>query len=183
MLNRYLVMETDEGIAFIDQHALHERILYEQMKERLNTGHLESQRLLVPVPVDLSPNECSCVKENIEFFKTLGLQVEPFGGNTVLISAFPAALSKTPPEEILLSLVEPVLESGKKLEQSELLDELLHSMACKAAIKAGNKLSSESMRHLIQLAAEEINAHHCPHGRPSTLVFTQAEIDKMFART
>jgi DNA mismatch repair protein MutL len=183
MLNRYLVMETDEGIALIDQHALHERILYEQMKERLSTGQLPSQRLLVPVPVDLSPNEFSCVQENSGFFGTLGMSVEPFGGNTVLISAFPAALSKTLPEEILLSLVEPMLERGKKLEKDELLDELLHRLACKAAVKAGEKLSSDSMRHLIQLATEEINAHHCPHGRPSTLVFTKEEIDKMFDRT
>jgi len=176
-------METEGGIALIDQHALHERILYEQMKGRIQSGPLESQRLLVPVPVDLSPNECSCVRENGEFFKTLGLQAEPFGGNTVLISAFPAVLSKTPPAEILSSLVEPFLELGKKLSRDELLDELLHSMACKAAVKAGDKLSSRSMQHLIQLAETEVNAHHCPHGRPSTLVFTQEEIDKMFERT
>jgi DNA mismatch repair protein MutL len=182
MLNRYLIMETEDGIALIDQHALHERILYEQLKERMATGVLPSQRLLVPVPVDLSPNEFSCVSENAEFFGTLGLSVEPFGGNTVLISAFPAMLSKTPPEEILLSLVEPFLELGKKLEQSELLNKLLHSMACQAAVKAGEKLSAESMQHLIQLAAEEINAHHCPHGRPSTIILTRKEIDNMFER-
>jgi len=183
MLDRYLVMETSEGIAFIDQHALHERILYEQLKERMKTGRLESQRLLIPIPVDLSPNECSCVQENTGFFQTLGLQVEPFGGNTVLISAFPAVLSKTPAAEILSSLVEPFLTSGRKLSRDELLDTLLHSMACKAAVKAGDRLSSRSMQHLIQLAEAEINAHHCPHGRPSTLVFTQEELDKMFDRT
>ena len=183
MLDRYLVMETDGGIALIDQHALHERILYEQMKERIQSGRLESQRLLVPVPVDLSPNECACIRENGEFFRTLGLQAEPFGGNTVLISAFPAALSKTSPIEILSSLVEPFLEWGKKLSRDELLDELLHSMACKAAVKAGDKLSSQSMQYLIRLAETEINTHHCPHGRPSTFVFTKEEIDKMFERT
>ena len=188
MLDRYLVMELPDGIALIDQHALHERILYEQLKERMlpesgGAGHLESQRLLVPVPVDLSPNEFSCVQENIEFFATLGLSVEPFGGNTVLISAFPAILSKTPAAEILSSLVEPVLTLDKKSSRDELLDELLHSMACKAAVKAGDRLSSPSIQHLIQLAESEINAHHCPHGRPSILVFTREEIDKMFDRT
>ena len=183
MLDRYLIMETEDGIALIDQHALHERILYEQIKEKIQSGQLPSQRLLVPVPVDLSPNEFSCVQENTEFFGTLGLSVEPFGGNTVLISAFPAVLSKTSPEEILLAMVEPFLEWGKKLAQDELLDKLLHSMACKAAVKAGEKLSTESMQHLIQLASAEINSHHCPHGRPSTIVLTREEIDKMFERT
>jgi len=183
MLDRYLVMETEEGIALIDQHALHERILYEQLKEKIKTGQLPSQRLLVPVPVDLSPNEFSCVQENSEFFQTLGLHAEPFGGNTVLISALPAVLSKTPPIEILLSIVEPFLELGKKLNKDELLDELLHSMACKGAVKAGEKLSSQSIQHLMQLAESEINAHHCPHGRPSMLILTREEIDKMFERT
>jgi DNA mismatch repair protein MutL len=157
--------------------------LYEQLKERMGTGRLESQRLLVPIPVDLSPNEFSCVQENTEFFQTLGLQVEPFGGNTVLISAFPAVLSKTPSVEILLAIIEPFLMRGKKLTREELLDELFHSMACKAAVKAGEKLSADSIQYLIQLAEEEINAHHCPHGRPSMLVFTQEELDKMFERT
>jgi len=182
MLNRYLIMEVKEGIALIDQHALHERILYEQLKERIQSGQLQSQRLLVPVPVDLSPNEFSCVSENIEFFGTLGLSVEPFGGNTVLISSFPAVLSKTSPVEILWAVIEPILEWDKKLEQNELLDKLLHSMACKAAVKAGDKLSAESIQHLIHLASAEINAHHCPHGRPSTIVLSREEIDKMFER-
>ena len=187
MLDRYLVMETPDSIVFIDQHALHERILYEQLREQMlpesGGGQLESQRLLVPIPVDLSPNEFSCVQENTEFFKTLGLHVEPFGGNTILISAFPAVLSKTLPEEVLSSLVEPFLELGKKLGRVELLDELLHSMACKAAVKAGERLSSGAIEHLIQRAEAEIHSHHCPHGRPSTLVFTREEIDKMFDRT
>jgi len=186
MLDRYLVMEMSEGIALIDQHALHERILYEQMKERMlsksGSGQLASQRLLVPVPVDLAPNEFSCVQENTDFFKTLGLEVEPFGGNTVLVSAFPAVLSKTLPEEILWAVVTPVLEFSKKLSRDELVDKLLHSMACKAAVKAGEKLNAESIQHLVNLASDEANAHHCPHGRPSTLVLTREKIDKMFER-
>lgn len=182
MHDRYLVMETRQGIAVIDQHALHERILYEKLKSRMSEGKLESQRLLVPIPVDLAPNELACVLENIDFFATLGLHVEPFGGETVLISSFPAILSKTPPQEILISLIEPILEAGKKLDRSELLEEMLHGMACKAAVKAGDKLHGDSIARLIELAEQEINAHHCPHGRPSMVVFTREELDKMFKR-
>ncbi|MDR1140203.1 MAG: DNA mismatch repair endonuclease MutL [Planctomycetaceae bacterium] len=183
MHDRYLIMETLQGIALIDQHALHERILYERLKERMSEGQLESQRLLVPIPVDLSPNEFACVAEHAEFFKTLGLDVEPFGGETMLISAFPAILSKTPPTEILMSLLEPLLETGKKLSRTEMLEELLHSMACKAAIKAGDQLRSDAISRLITLAEKEANAHHCPHGRPSILVLSREELDKMFKRT
>jgi DNA mismatch repair protein MutL len=180
--NRYLLLETSDGAALIDQHALHERILYEQIKEKMNEGQLESQRLLVPVPIDLSPNELACVLEHLEFFKTLGLQVEPFGGDTVLISAFPAILSKTQPVEILMSLIEPILQTGKKLNRTEMLEEMLHSMACKAAVKAGDQLRSDAIARLIELAEKEINVHHCPHGRPSILVFTREELDRMFKR-
>jgi DNA mismatch repair protein MutL len=183
MHNRYLIMETLQGIALIDQHALHERILYERLKEKMNEGQLESQRLLIPIPVDLSPNELACVTEHVEFFQTLGLYVEPFGGETMLISAFPAILSKTPPMEILMSLLEPLLAAGKKLNRTEMLDELLHSMACKAAIKAGDQLRSDAITQLVLLAEKEANAHHCPHGRPSILVFSCEELDKMFKRT
>ncbi|MDR0335756.1 MAG: DNA mismatch repair endonuclease MutL [Planctomycetaceae bacterium] len=183
MHNRYLIMETLEGIALIDQHALHERVLYEQLKERMNEGQLESQRLLVPIPVDLSPNEFACVAEHTEFFETLGLLVEPFGGETVLISSFPAILSKTPPLELLMSLLGPLLEAGKKLSRTEMLEEMLHSMACKAAIKAGDHLRSDAIAQLIVLAEKEVNVHHCPHGRPSILVFSREELDKMFKRT
>lgn len=183
MHNRYLVMETITGVALIDQHALHERVLYERLKERMSEGQLESQRLLVPIPVDLSPTELACVLEHLEFFKTLGLEVEPFGGETILITAFPAILSKTPPPEILTSLLEPLLETGKKLNCTEMLEEMLHSMACKAAIKAGDQLRSDAISRLIALAEKEANAHHCPHGRPSILVFSREELDKMFKRT
>ncbi len=183
MHESYLILETQTGIAIVDQHALHERILYEQLKERMNTGPLESQRLLVPIPVDLSPSERACVLDNLDFFKTLGLAVEQFGGNTVLISGFPAILSKTPPTEILMSLIEPILESGKKMDRAELLEKLLHSMACKAAVKAGDRINAASMARLIELAEQEANAHHCPHGRPSMLVFSKEELDKMFKRS
>jgi DNA mismatch repair protein MutL len=183
MHDSYLLLETSQGIAVIDQHALHERILYEQLKKEMNDGKMDSQRLLIPIPVDLAPNEFACTLENIDFFKTLGLEVQSFGGETVLISAFPAIFSKTPPQEILFSLIEPLLEAGKKIDRTELLDKMLHSMACKAAVKAGDRLCADAITRLIELAEKEIYAHHCPHGRPSTLIFTREEIDKMFKRT
>jgi DNA mismatch repair protein MutL len=183
MHDSYIILETDEGIAVIDQHALHERILYEKLKTGYEDKKLASQRLLVPVPADLSPNEYIAVVDNLDSFKQLGLTAEPFGGNTVLISAVPVILHKVPPLEILMSMLEPLLSSGKKLNPAELLEEMLHSIACKAAVKAGDKLSMDSMTELIRQAESEANSHHCPHGRPSMLVFTKEELDKKFKRT
>ena len=180
---RYIVMETEKGLAVIDQHALHERILYERIKAGINAGRLESQKLLIPVPVDLSPVEMACALENRDLLAEFGLIVDSFGGNTVLISGYPAMIHHLTADEILLTLIAPLMESGKKPERTDLLDGMMHQMSCKAAVKAGEKITDESMAELIAMAEAEINSHHCPHGRPSTLVFTCEELDKMFKRT
>jgi DNA mismatch repair protein MutL len=184
--DRYLVLETADGVAVIDQHALHERVLYEQMKERmgdlLGAKRLESQLLLVPVTVDLSPTELAVVLENRELLLDVGVKVDLFGGETVIIASFPTILANIPPQDILLSLIEMLLERTGKPDRVALLDDILHSMACKAAVKAGDKLNANAIAKLIELAEQEVNTHHCPHGRPSSIIFTCEELDKRFRR-
>ena len=107
--NRYLVVETDAGIEVIDQHALHERILYEQIREKVLSGALESQRLLVPEPVDLTATEAAAALEHAELLAQLGVEVQPFGGETVLVSSYPAMLANLSPAEVLRELVEKLL--------------------------------------------------------------------------
>ncbi|MDR1960161.1 MAG: DNA mismatch repair endonuclease MutL [Planctomycetaceae bacterium] len=179
---RYLVTETEEGLVIIDQHALHERILYEKLKKRMNEGSVESQKLLVPYPMDLPPEETACALENAEFLAKLGLLLEPFGGNTLLVTGYPAIFPSAEPAEILQTLLEPILAAGKEPDRTHLLDELMHRMSCKAAVKAGDKLRPDAINELLVMAKEEIASHHCPHGRPSTLVFSIHELDKMFKR-
>lgn len=122
--NRYLVTETDEGLEVINQHALHERILYEALRERVLAGAIESQRLLVPEPVDLAASETAAAVENRDVLAQLGMEVEAFGGETVLVSAYPAMLANLPPAEVLRSLVEQLLAGGKAPESRDILDEL-----------------------------------------------------------
>lgn len=181
--NRYLVTESEDGVVIIDQHALHERILYEQLRQRIAGGTLEAQNLLVPEPVDLGPVERAAVMEHRELLARLGLCVEPFGGDTVLITGFPAMLANLNPADLLSGIIERLLEGRQLPDSAELLDELLHTIACKAAIKAGDRLSEEEIASL--LAEREVieDAHHCPHGRPAALVFTRAELDRRFKRT
>ncbi|MGL4593392.1 MAG: DNA mismatch repair endonuclease MutL [Thermoguttaceae bacterium] len=182
LLDKYLVMETMNGIVLIDQHAVHERILFEQLKERMSVGQIESQRLLVPIPVDLSPQELACTLEHLDFFRSLGLRVEPFGGKTVLISSFPTLLAKMAPIDILHALIEPILEAGKKVDMNDLQENILHSVACKAAIKGGDKLREDAMTQIAAWVEHESSVHHCPHGRPAFLHFSEDELDKMFKR-
>lgn len=182
MHNRYLVAESDEGMVIIDQHALHERILYEQLRERILSGQVESQSLLMPEPVEMSPVEAAAALEHAELLGRLGMKVEPFGRDTVLVSGYPAMLANMHPAEVLRGLVEQLLSGGRTPDRRDLLDNLLHSIACKAAVKAGDRLAPEEIdallaeRHLIN------DAHHCPHGRPTALVFTREELDKQFKR-
>jgi DNA mismatch repair protein MutL len=181
--NRYLVVEGDEGMVVIDQHALHERVLYEQLREKVLAGHVEMQRLLVPEPVTLSPVEAALVLDHQEALGEIGIQIEPFGGDTVLVSGYPAMLQRVSPAEILRQAVELLMSGNGEVQRRDLIDEMLHMMACKAAVKAGDPLSSEEIVSLLEHRELCLDAHHCPHGRPTALVFTREELDKQFGRT
>jgi DNA mismatch repair protein MutL len=180
--NRYLVAETSDGLEVIDQHALHERILYEALRERVLAGAVESQRLLVPEPIDLAPSEAAMALEHRDVLAQLGMEVESFGGETLLISTYPAMLANLPPGEVLRSLVEQLLYEGKRPESRDVLDELLHMIACKAAIKYGDRLTPQEIDALLERRDLAQDHHHCPHGRPTALVFTREQLDRQFKR-
>lgn len=181
--NRYLVSETDDGMVVIDQHALHERILYEQLRNTIATKSLEMQKLLVPEPVDLGSAEAATILEQRELLLKLGIDIEPFGGDTVLIVGYPAMLANLQPNEMLHALVDQLMTEGKSPETRDLIEELLHMMSCKAAIKAGDYLNSEEISALLEQRHLVQDTHHCPHGRPTALVLTREELDKQFKRT
>ncbi len=181
--NRYLVAETREGVTIIDQHALHERILYEQLRTRIEAGLVETQSLLVPEPVDLAPAEAAAALENRDLLGQLGMKIESFGGETVLITGFPAMLANMNPVEVLRGLVERLLSGGKQPDRRDLLDDLLHTIACKAAVKAGDRLAPDEIAALLEQQHLVDDPHHCPHGRPTALVFTREELDRQFRRT
>ncbi|MBN1851962.1 MAG: DNA mismatch repair endonuclease MutL [Pirellulales bacterium] len=180
--NRYLIAETAEGIEVIDQHALHERILYEQLRAKVTSGALETQQLLVPEPVEFMATEAAIVVENRTLLAELGLQVEPFGGKTVLISAYPAMLANMSPADVLRDLVEQLVSGGQSLGRHDLLDALLHRIACKAAVKYGDHLAPEEISALLAQRHLAQDHHHCPHGRPTALVFTREDLDRQFKR-
>lgn len=181
--NRYLVTQSEDGMVVIDQHALHERILYEQLREKVLAGRLETQRLLVPEPVSLTSAEAAAALDASETLEQLGIEVTPFGGDTVLISSYPAMLTDTSPPEVLRQVVDLLLSGGQSPDRRDVLDELLHMISCKAAIKAGDRLSPAEVEALIEQRHCFQDTHHCPHGRPTALVFTRDELDKRFKRT
>ena len=180
--NRYLVTETDEGLVIIDQHALHERVIYEQLREKILNGTLESQQLLVPEPVPLAPAEAARILQAQEMLGKIGIRVEDFGGDTVLVGAYPAMLKNENPSEMLRGIVDILIDETKQIDARDILDELLHMISCKAAIKAGDPLSDAEITALLEHRSECQDAHHCPHGRPTALVFSREDLDKRFKR-
>ncbi|HWL07206.1 MAG TPA: DNA mismatch repair endonuclease MutL [Planctomicrobium sp.] len=178
----YLVVETASGITVIDQHALHERIMYEQLRNRILAGGVEVQRLLLPVTMQLTAREANTLLDQAELLEELGLHIQDFGGNAIALTAYPTLMAKADPETLLKDLVDLIENSGRKVERRDLLDKMLHMMSCKAAIKAGQRLSPEEMEALLTQRHLCDDAHHCPHGRPTALNLTKDELDRQFGR-
>ena len=178
----YLVMETDEGITVIDQHALHERILYEQLRRRVLAGAMETQRLLLPLTVELSSREAAVLTEHRELLAQLGFPIEPFGGQTVLVTGYPSIFRSADHTALVRDLAERLLEAGARPSRRDILDSLLHMMSCKAAIKSGQRLSPEEMQSLLAARHLCTDAHHCPHGRPTALSLSREDLDRQFGR-
>jgi DNA mismatch repair protein MutL len=178
----YLIAETSDGMMVIDQHALHERILYEELRCRVGKGGVESQRLLVPDPVHLSAAEAATVLEQREALHELGLEVEPFGGDTVLVVSVPVMLQSVAPERLLRDLVEHLRSKPLPPTHDALVADLLHMVACKAAVKAGQRLTAEEIDALLERRHLVADSHHCPHGRPTALMFTKSELERQFGR-
>ena len=178
----YLVVEVPEGMLVIDQHALHERLLFEQLRARLRAGALEAQRLLVPEPVALPAAQAALVLERREALAELGLGVEDFGGGTVLVTSYPALLGRRRPKEIFQAVVDYLVAKGRAPGREQLLYDLLSLMACHGAVRAGDRLTAAEVGALVAQRARAQDSHHCPHGRPTALLFTHRDLERQFRR-
>jgi len=192
-MDLYLLCEAQRGtekfLVVIDQHAVHERILFENLKKQFESKQMASQNLLFPKMLELTPESAEIIKKNSEEIKALGIVVEEFGGDNFIIKAVPSVISHLDPEEILTGILTQFSGSdynhgeGRKRKDATRLDDILSSMACKAAIKAGQNLSPVEIQQLLKLMKESSAFTHCPHGRPVVQMFSAAEIKKWFHRT
>jgi len=180
--NTYLVVETTEGMLVIDQHALHERILFEEIKARIRQGTLDVQQLLIPEPIELAAEQAALILEHRNDLGELGLGVEDFGGNTVIVTRYPALLGRRPPAEILKRVLDHLTSQDRLPTREQLLSDLMSLMACHAAVRSGDPLSPEEIAALVDMRHLANDAHHCPHGRPTALLFTRQELDRQFRR-
>ncbi|MDU9047577.1 MAG: DNA mismatch repair endonuclease MutL [Candidatus Electrothrix sp. Rat3] len=185
-LNLYLLCEHDEQLVVIDQHAAHERILYQQLRMAYEQQAVAVQNLLFPVTVELGPDHADTLEQEAEAVAALGLTVEFFGDITWVIKAVPALVGKVSPREILFDILDG-LAARPRASHSEVvpecIDNLLASMACKAAIKSGNRLHPEEMLALLRQLEQSEFFSHCPHGRPVLKTFSRSDVEKWFRRS
>ncbi len=178
----YLIMEKEDGIEVVDQHAAHERILYEGLKEDISKGHVEKQALLFPLSLELGLEEALFLRERIDWFLELGIEIEEFGKNTFNVRTLPGKVKTEKAKEFILGVIQELAELGTQKGIADLKDEALKIMACRAAIMAGDKLGSEERMRLIRELDSCKDNFTCPHGRPVRIKFGWNEIEKRFKR-
>ena len=178
----FIIAVDDEGIAIVDQHVAHERVLFEQVMERLTAGRLESQRLLTPMILELSGAQRQALAIHAHTLERFGLDVEEFGGDSIRLSAVPALLDRAECEAAIRGLADDLegLDRGAGVEDA--LRRIAATMACHAAVKANYPLTLEKMRFILEELRRTAYSSVCPHGRPVVLRLTRREIEKNFQR-
>ncbi len=181
--NSYLVAQSEEGLVIIDQHALHERIMYEDLRARIARGPLESQQLLIPQTFAASPRQIALLEQIAPLLQRLGIEAAPFGPDSIAVQAFPSFLEKLEPAGFLQELLERGEQEQLDLHEEEMLHDVLDMMACKAAIKAGDPLTPGEIEALLARRELVERSSNCPHGRPTTLRLSLRDLEKQFKRT
>ena len=175
----YIITEREGELCLIDKHAAHERILFEQLSEQY--GDVPAQLLLVPVQVNLSAEEKQAVMDNLELLRDAGIEAEDYGGPTVVVRAVPADVPVDDVSDMLLELADR-LKNGGHDALREKTEWVLHSIACRAAVKAGDRTGAQEMVALAQKILDGSVPPFCPHGRPCVLKITRKELEKQFGR-
>ena len=178
----FIVAVDEDGIAIIDQHVAHERVLFERITERLTTGRLESQRLLEPMILELPPSSREALVSRAADLERLGFEIEEFGGDTVRVSAFPALLRREECPTVLRALADDLENAGTTATVDEAIKKIAATMACHAAVKANDPLTPEKMAHILDELRQTSYSTICPHGRPVMLRLTRREVEKNFQR-
>ena len=177
----YIIAEGPEGMYLVDQHAAHERVLYERLTAQQAAASVAVQTLLEPLAVELTLAQAEELAIWLDALHKLGFEVEPFGGTTVLVRAMPAALGRVDVRQVLVGVLDE-LASGEEPLAGD-VDARLAAAACKrGAVKAGQTLSLDEMRALIAQLEDTTSPRTCPHGRPTMILFSQAWVEREFGR-
>jgi DNA mismatch repair protein MutL len=183
VLNKlYVLMEGDEGLVLMDQHAAHERVLFEQLRSSMEQQGVPTQRLLLPVTLQVSPHDHDLLSRNLETLLKLGIEAEPFGKNSFKIDAIPAFLKTDDPLALLRDVIDELSSASSRTSSLRLGEDMIATTVCRHAVKANDYLRESELEHLLRdLFACEM-PYCCPHGRPTLIQISFAELEKKFGR-
>jgi DNA mismatch repair protein MutL len=179
----FIIAQSDDGFVIVDQHALHESIIYDSLCRRVRENRLQSQKLLIPESLNVGASGFDVIEKNAELLDKLGIELVPFGPGTVAVQAFPTLLSDVKAADFVRDLLDLLDRNVASPDPDKLLDDVLNMAACKAAIKAGQKLTDGEIEQLLADRHSAESVSRCPHGRPTTIKFSVADLEKQFKRT
>lgn len=180
LFDTYWIIEFEDKMYMIDQHAAHEKVLYERIMAKFENNTKASQNLLPPIIVTLSMNEAQIINQNLEYFREFGYEIEPFGGREYAITAVPLELFKLNEKAVFMEILDELTQGNYRTITS--VHDRIATIACKAAVKGNNRLSYDEARSLINELLTLENPYNCPHGRPTIISMTKYEIEKKFKR-
>jgi DNA mismatch repair protein MutL len=178
----YIVAQTADGIVIVDQHAAHERLVYERMKHAMENGGVATQPLLIPEIVDLDPAEVERVLARVDQLAEFGLVVESFGFDAVAVREVPAMLGQLDIKGLLRDLADEIAETGSALSLKERLEEVAGTLACHTSVRAGRRLNAEEMNALLREMEATPHSGQCNHGRPTYVELKLSDIERLFGR-
>jgi DNA mismatch repair protein MutL len=178
----YVVLETEDGFVLMDPHAAHERVLFERFMRDVESGALKSQALLLPETVELQPRDALRVRENLDVLKALGFGISEFGGDVFVVDAVPGYFGGASPFQFLVDLVAGLERAGSRGGHGRWREESIAQAACKAAVKARDKLTLEEIEQLVIDLSRTEMPYTCPHGRPTVIYTSFRELNRKFGR-
>ena len=178
----YILCESGDGLILIDQHAAHERVLFEQFKKRFKDARKTSQKLLIPETIDLGYREAKILERLIPNLFDLGLEIAPFGGDTFVVKAVPLLLKNKEIKPLVIEIVEKIAQIGFSFGMERVFDQCLELMACHGAIRANQRLSDKEIRELLVQLDTCDQPSNCPHGRPTWIRWSLKDLEKLFKR-
>lgn len=179
----YVVLESDRGLVLLDQHAAHERVLFEQMLNRLDHGQAPCQRLLLPQTVELAPRDAQFLREHLPHLTRLGISLSEFGERTFLLDGLPPFIKAPDARRFVLELVDGLKATGQEINSMRLGEQVIAKTVCRHAVKANDPLAGPELEHLLEDLRRCAMPYTCPHGRPTLLEVNFRELEKKFGRT
>ena len=179
----YIVAQTSQGLVIVDQHAAHERLVYERFKAQMEERGIEKQGLLSPEIIELEERDAARLLKHSEALAKLGLEIEPFGAGAIAVQSLPALLGDKPNLQGLINdLVDELAEHGNALSLEERLNHILSTMACHGSIRSGRRMNADEMNALLRQMEQTPLSGQCNHGRPTYIELSLADIEKLFGR-